>query len=75
MPHKLIESSGAPVAYIQLAGGGMMGFHGTSPATLAHMGATTKIILSRAGVYHFTTKAGEDYWPGSRPSAQTTPCV
>ena len=28
------------------------------------MGASTKITLTRPGVYHFTTKAGEDYMAG-----------
>jgi hypothetical protein len=30
---------------------------------LGHMGMSTSVTLTRAGVYHFTTKAGEDY-PG-----------
>jgi plastocyanin len=30
---------------------------------LAHMGASLKLTFTRPGVYHFTTKAGEDY-PG-----------
>lgn len=28
---------------------------------LGHMGASTKLTFTHAGVYHFTTKAGEDY--------------
>jgi hypothetical protein len=30
---------------------------------LAKMGASLKLTFTRPGVYHFTTKAGEDY-PG-----------
>jgi plastocyanin len=30
---------------------------------LAHVGASLKLTFTRPGVYHFTTKAGEDY-PG-----------
>ena len=29
--------------------------------TLGHTGAALKVALTRAGVYHFRTKAGEDY--------------
>jgi len=62
MPHKLIRTSGPAVTYTRLNTGGMMGLKGTfPPAMLAHMGATTKITFAKAGVYRFTTKAGEDY--------------
>ena len=32
--------------------------------TLGHPGATLKITFTKPGVYHFTTKAGEDYMAG-----------
>jgi plastocyanin len=47
MPHKLELKSG-PVLRI-------------APATLGHMGALVKVTFARSGVYHFVTKAGEDY--------------
>ena len=47
MPHKLVLKSG-PALRI-------------APATLGHMGALVKVTLARSGVYHFVTKAGEDY--------------
>ena len=47
MPHKLVLTSG-PALRI-------------APATLGHMGALVKVTFARAGVYHFVTKAGEDY--------------
>jgi plastocyanin len=33
-------------------------------ATLKHMGASVKVTLTKPGVYHFTTKPGEDYMSG-----------
>lgn len=65
MPHKLIKTSGPAVTYTRLNTGGMMGLQGTfPPAMLAHVGATSKITFAKVGVYHFTTKAGEDYMSG-----------
>jgi len=67
MPHKLVETSGPAVRYTRLSAGmsGAMALKGTfPPAMLARMGATTKITLTKTGVYHFTTKPGEDYMQG-----------
>jgi hypothetical protein len=50
MPHRLVLTSG-PALRI-------------APAMLKHMGATVKITFAKAGVYHFTTKPGEDYMSG-----------
>ena len=50
MSHKLVQKSGPAVRY-----------HG-SPA-MRHMSATVRVTFGKAGVYKFTTKAGEDY-PG-----------
>jgi plastocyanin len=47
MPHKLVLKSG-PALRI-------------APANLGHMGALVKVTFARPGVYHFVTKAGEDY--------------
>lgn len=69
MPHQLVETSGPAVRFTRLGsttGTGMaMGLKGTfPPAMLAHIGATSEITFSKPGVYHFTTKPGEDYMAG-----------
>jgi plastocyanin len=51
MPHKVIRTSGPAVRF------------GGTPA-LRHMGASVKVTFPTAGVYRFTTKAGEDYMAG-----------
>jgi plastocyanin len=50
MPHTLVLTSGPAVRIAQ--------------PTLRHMGASLRVTLTRPGVYHFTTKAGEDYMSG-----------
>jgi plastocyanin len=50
MPHKLVQTRGPRAR-----------FHG-SPA-MRHMSASVRVTFPKAGVYRFTTKAGEDY-PG-----------
>jgi plastocyanin len=47
MPHTLVLVSGPKLRI--------------APATLGHMGAVAKLTFTRPGVYHFVTKAGEDY--------------
>src|SRR5437870_279013 len=67
MPHKLVETSGPAVRYTRLSAGmgGAMALKGTfPPAMLAAMGSATKIIFTKPGLYHFTTKPGEDYMKG-----------
>jgi hypothetical protein len=65
MPHKLIETSGPAVRLQTLATPMSMGMKGHfGPGVMAHMGATTKVTFPAAGVYVFTTKAGEDYMKG-----------
>lgn len=49
MRHTLIQTKGAKVV--------------VSHAKMGHMGATAKVTFSKAGVYKFKTKFGEDY-PG-----------
>jgi plastocyanin len=51
MSHQLIKKSGPAVTY--------SGLH-----TMKHMGATLKVTFPHAGIYHFTTKVGEDYMKG-----------
>jgi len=48
MSHKLILTSGPAVKFV-------------GNAAMSHMGASVKVIFSKAGTYRFTTKAGEDY--------------
>lgn len=68
MPHKLLKTSGPVVSVKNLKTPTMgMGHHGHfGPGMMAHMGAKVKVTFSRAGVYRFTTKAGEDYMPGMK---------
>ena len=48
MPQQLVKKSGPAVRYLG------------NPA-MNHMGASVKVTVPKAGVYVFTTKAGEDY--------------
>jgi plastocyanin len=47
MPHKLMQTAGPKLRLTH--------------ANMNHMSAATTVKLSKAGVYRFTTKAGEDY--------------
>jgi plastocyanin len=47
MPHTLVLTSGPALRIAH--------------PTLGHMGTSLRITLTRPGVYHFTTKPGEDY--------------
>ena len=51
MPHKLVKVSGPAL-------------DARSSANMNHAGATTHVKFAKAGVYTFTTKAGEDYMKG-----------
>lgn len=65
MPHKLVETSGPPARMFSVKTAMGMGMRGAfGPGTMAHMGATTKVLFPRNGVYRFTTKPGEDYMAG-----------
>jgi hypothetical protein len=68
MPHALVKTSGPSVTYVNLKTGNMsMGMHGSAaPGAMTHMGASTKVVFSKAGVYRFVTKPGEDYMPGMK---------
>ncbi len=48
MPHKLAQVAGPKLTL-------------PASAKMSHMMATTKVTFSKAGVYKFTTKPGEDY--------------
>ena len=50
MPHTLVLTSGPSLRIAH--------------AKLGHMGSSLKITFTKSGVYHFTTKAGEDYMAG-----------
>lgn len=63
MPHKLIETSGTPVVYTRIVGGGFSRLKTYPPAMLVRMGATSKITFAKVGVYYFTTKPGNDLMP------------
>ena len=57
MPHKLVKTSGPAVKFI-------------GKANMSHMGASVTVRFSKAGVYKFTTKAGEDYMPGIKTTGE-----
>jgi plastocyanin len=48
MSHKLILTKGPAVKFV-------------GQAAMNHMGASVKVVFTRAGTYRFTTKFGEDY--------------
>jgi plastocyanin len=52
MPHTLVLTSGPSLRIAH--------------PKLGHMGASLKFTLIKPGVYHFTTKAGEDYMAGMK---------
>ena len=56
MSHRLVETSG-PTLLI-------------AHPTLSHTGATLKVTFLKPGVYHFTTKAGEDYMSGIKTTGE-----
>ena len=51
MPHKLVKVSGPALSL-------------ASSANMNHTSATTHVKFAKAGVYTFTTRAGEDYMKG-----------
>ena len=50
MPHTLVLTSGPALRIAH--------------PKLGHMGTSLKVTFNKPGVYHFTTKAGEDYMSG-----------
>ena len=53
MPHKLVKTSGPAINF-------------AGKPNMNHMSATVKVTFSKAGVYKFTTKPGEDYMKGMK---------
>jgi plastocyanin len=51
MPQRLVQKSGPAVRYV-------------GKPNMNHSAASVKVVFKRAGVYRFTTKAGEDYVKG-----------
>jgi len=67
MSHQLIKTSG-PAVTIKLVNAGAAATGKLKPpyalGLLPHMGATIKVTFSKPGTYKFTTKEGNDYYPG-----------
>jgi hypothetical protein len=57
MPHRLIEQRGPNALF-------------TGKVSMSHMGAILKVTFPRAGIYVFTTKAGEDYMKGVQTTGE-----
>ena len=53
MPHKLVKTSGPAI-------------HFAGKPNMNHMNASVKVSFSKAGVYKFKTKPGEDYMEGMK---------
>jgi hypothetical protein len=67
MPHRLLELAGPSVALRNGTTMPMMGgYVSPKPGVMNHMGASTRVSFSKAGVYRFRTRAGEDYVHGIR---------
>ena len=54
---KVVDNDVMPHTFVQVAGTKVT----IARPTMRHMGATAVVRFSKAGVYRFTTKAGEDY--------------
>ena len=57
MPHKLLKTSGPAI-------------HFAGKPNMNHMSASVKVTFSKAGVYKFTTKPGEDYMKGMKTTGE-----
>jgi hypothetical protein len=68
MPHRLVQTSGPAARITNVAPartpGPMMGHPSSTAGMMGFMGAKSRVVFPRAGVYRFTTKAGEDYMRG-----------
>jgi plastocyanin len=56
MPHTLVLASGPALRIAH--------------PKLGHMGASLRVTLIKPGVYHFTTKPGEDYMAGMKTTGE-----
>ena len=62
MAHKLIQTSGPRVTITKAASTMMdMSHEFKGPGVMAHSGASVKIVFTKAGIYKFKTRFGEDY--------------
>jgi hypothetical protein len=62
MPHTLIKTSGPALRMVNLKTPNIVGLRGHfGPGAMAHIGAKVRVTFSAPGVYHLTTKPGEDY--------------
>jgi plastocyanin len=57
MPHKLVRTAGPALTL-------------SSSANMNHTGAMTRVKFAKAGVYKFTTKAGDDYMKGIKTTGE-----
>ena len=77
MPHRLLQlvgpalqmrnlsgASGMPMMGPGTSGMPMIGSRRARAGTMSGMGAATRVVFARPGLYRFTTKAGEDYMAG-----------
>ncbi len=69
MPHQLVKLAGTSVTMRNGSTMPMMGgYVSQTPGLMSHMGASTTVTFSEAGVYRFRTRAGEDYMQGIHTS-------
>jgi len=69
MPHQLVKLAGASVAMRNGTTMPMMGgYISQKPGLMNWMGAATTVSFSKPGVYHFRTRAGEDFMQGIQTS-------
>jgi hypothetical protein len=69
MPHQLVKLAGSSVTMRNGTTMPMMGgYVSRTPGLMNHMGAWTAVTFSKAGVYRFRTRAGEEYMPGIQTS-------
>jgi len=68
MSHTLVKTSGPSVFTVNLKTGTMgMGMRiSHMPGAMTHTGASARVVFSKAGVYRFVTRAGEDYMSGMK---------
>ena len=57
MPHKLVKLAGPAVKFV-------------GKPNMNHMSSTLRVVFPKAGVYTFTTKAGEDYMQGVKTTGE-----
>ncbi len=67
MPHRLVQLAGPSVKFVNLntgmTGAGMGKPGKAAPGAMTHMGASTKVIFTRSGVYRFTPRPARTTCP------------